>query len=99
MTLYGNKDEWFVEVVGLGLGDRREPQWYRWNEVYTDDQNPDLNGCWNHGGVIAESSENHIYSMYLEIFYGMVHLPVLFVDQLENSVLGRRAENNDKSAR
>ena len=49
--------------------------------------------------MIAESSENHIYSLYLGNFYGVVHLPLLFVDQLENSVLGRRAENNDKSAR
>jgi len=48
--------------------------------------------------VIAESSENHIYSRYLEKLYGMVHLSLLFVDQLENNVLGRRAENNDKSA-
>ena len=47
--------------------------------------------------MIAESSENHIYSLYLEKFYGIVHLSLLFVDQLENSVLGRRAENNDKS--
>ena len=47
-----NKDEWFVKVVG----DRREPRSYRWNEVYTDDQNPDLNESWNHGGVIVESS-------------------------------------------
>jgi len=89
-----NKDEWFVDVVG----DRREPRWYRGKEVYTDDQNPDLNGCGNHGGVIAECSENHIYSLHLEIFYGKVHVPLLFVEQLENSVLGR-AENNDKSAR
>lgn len=35
----------------------------------------------------------------LKPFYGVVHLPLLFVDQLENNVLGRRAENNDKSAR
>ena len=51
------------------------------------------------GGVIVESSENHIYSLYLGKFYGVIHLPLLFVDQLENSVLGRRAENNHKSAR
>ena len=44
-------------------------------------------GLENHGGVIAVSSENHIYSLYLENFYGVVHLPLLFVDQLENSVL------------
>ena len=48
--------------------------------------------------MIAESSESHIFSLHLEIFYGMVHVPLLFVEQLENSVLGRRAENNDKSA-
>ena len=34
----------------------------------------------------------------LKPFYDVVHLPLLFVDQLDNSVMGRRAENNDKSA-
>ena len=84
-------------------------RWRRWRmkraEVismersYTDDQNPVLNESWNHGGVIAEPSENHIYSLYFGNFCGMVYLPLLLVDQLENRVLGRRVENNDKSAR
>ena len=56
-------------------------------------------GFENHGDVIAVSSENHIYSLYFVNFCGVVYLPLLFVDQLENSVKRRRAENNDKSAR
>lgn len=56
-------------------------------------------GLENHGGVITESSKSQIYSLNLENFSFVVHLPLLAVDQLEKSVLARRAENNDKSAR